>query len=587
MLTKLKDLFPTTLSHSMTTTMDLSTDSKFERDRWSGSPKSFSGSMSFHRSGSYGMSRSYSTPTWVKVADVEAGKVMNGLKTTVEKDRKELDELNAKLSEYILSVRSKEALNKQLQMEIERLKETFFQAQNNIREEYAIQIEMIEARLREQTEEVAPLKAKVVSLEQTVEMKDKEVIVLQKRVEELQVSLHRKDRTIVELEGECAVLKNQLQEIRQDNKRIRTENDRIRSEQEIALTKQIKAQNECDTLVEEKKYLEITLNAEIRRLNGLLSAFEFTQPNLEEVLKSEFRECITSIRAEYESQLAKLNTERSGSYGVEYKQLEAKHSEMCVRYDEEYMRFERETSEMQKTISELQSELSAVTALLTSVRADSLNTEISRYRRLLEGKAETQAWQNTQMTSVVKGQTSISQEKKSDVSAAGSILSSVESSLQENAQKTSVVKGRTSTSHEKKSDASVASSVIRSSSIETSGKVVTSQSHGMLTPLSIKEVESAGNFILINNSSKNEMDLSNWHIDRTSPKGKVSFTIPNGTKIGGEKEMKIFASKNADKKGPHDLVATCKTWGSGNGQVKVTDEKGQEVILFTYTFKEN
>lgn len=29
----------------------------------------------------------------------------------------------------------------------------------------------------------------------------------------------------------------------------------------MALTRQIKAQNECDTLAEEKKYLEITLQA--------------------------------------------------------------------------------------------------------------------------------------------------------------------------------------------------------------------------------------------------------------------------------------------------------------------------------------
>lgn len=35
------------------------------------------------------------------------------------------------------------------------------------------------------------------------------------------------------------------------------------------------------------------------------------------------------------------------------------------------------------------------------------------------------------------------------------------------------------------------------------------------------------------------MDLTNWHIERIHPKGTVKFQIPNGTKIGAEKEMKV------------------------------------------------
>lgn len=36
------------------------------------------------------------------------------------------------------------------------------------------------------------------------------------------------------------------------------------------------------------------------------------------------------------------------------------------------------------------------------------------------------------------------------------------------------------------------------------------------------------------------MDLSNWHVERTHPKGTATFKIPNGTKIGAEKEMKVW-----------------------------------------------
>lgn len=156
----------------MTTTMDLSTDSKFDMDRWSGS-QTFGGSssMSFYRSS---VSRSFSSPNRVKVVDVEAEKVVKNMMTTVEKERKDLDELNAKLASYIVSVRSKEAKNKHLLEEIERMKEAFLQTENHIREEYTIQIEETQSRIRELSDGIAPVKAKVVSLEQTLEMKDKE-----------------------------------------------------------------------------------------------------------------------------------------------------------------------------------------------------------------------------------------------------------------------------------------------------------------------------------------------------------------------------------------------------------------------------
>lgn len=49
----------------------------------------------------------------------------------------------------------------------------------------------------------------------------------------------------------------------------------------------------------------------------MLSAFEFIQPNLEEVHKAEFRECIKAIQAEYNAQLAKMRAERQGVYDVE------------------------------------------------------------------------------------------------------------------------------------------------------------------------------------------------------------------------------------------------------------------------------
>jgi hypothetical protein len=63
-------------------------------------------------------------------------------------------------------------------------------------------------------------------------------------------------------------------------------------------------------------------------------------------------------------------------------------SEMRVRYEEECSYFDRERSELQTRVSELEGELRALMARFSSVRTDTLDLEISTYRKLLDGKAE-------------------------------------------------------------------------------------------------------------------------------------------------------------------------------------------------------
>lgn len=538
----------------MTTTFDVGRKYDLDRSWSSSSQSSYSGSNSVASvyARHVNVTRSFSSPIKMKVTEADAEKVMKSMMSSVDKERKDLDELNAKLASYIVTVRSKEATNKHLLEEIERLKEAFLQTQGRIREEYSIEIEETKAKIIQMSEDVAPLKARVVSLEQTLEMKDSEISSLKRKIEELLVASQKKDRAIGELNGECVVLKNQIQEIRQDNKRIRTDNDRIRSEMEIALTRQIKAQNECDNLAEERKYLEITLHAEIRELRGLLSTFEFVQPNLEEVHRNEFSECIKAIQAEYNGQLAKLRAEQQGSHEVQNKRLETEMSEMRMRYEEECSYFDRERSELQTRVSELEGELRALMARFSSVRTDTLDLEISTYRKLLDGKAELNA---------------VLEEKKAE---------------------NVVIK-----SGEKKSESSASSSVVSGSSgaVKTSSSSFTnvvstqsSESVRMSTPMTIKDVESTGSYLLFHNTSKTqEVDLSNWTIERVHPKGTAQFKIPQGTKIGADKEIKICSKAGADKKAAGDLVANCKTWGTGNGKVKVNDENGLEVILYVYT----
>ncbi|XP_045171432.2 non-neuronal cytoplasmic intermediate filament protein-like [Mercenaria mercenaria] len=537
----------------MTTTMDV--DRKFDMGRWGSSQSSFSGSNSISSvySRHVNVSRSFSSPNKIKYTGAEAEKVMSSMMSSVDKERKDLDELNAKLAGYIVTVRSKEATNKHLIEEIERLKEAFLQTQTRIREEYSIEIEETKSKIGQLSDGLAPLKAKLISLERTLEMKDTEITVLQKRIDELQLSSQKKDRAIGELEGECTVLRNQIKEIRQDNKRIRMDNDRIRGEQEVALTRQIKAQNECENLAEERKYLEITLHAEIRELRGLLSAFEFVQPNLEEAHKAEFTECIKAIQAEYNGQLAKLREEQQGSYEIQGKRLEAEMAEMRMRYEEESSYFDRERAELQQRISEQETELRSLMSRLSSVRTDNLDLEISTYRKLLDGKTEMQG--------------GFGKEKEEKVAIVG--------------QKKMEASGISSSS-----SSSSSSSTVQSSGSSFSQVVSSQSSESVLSssPLTIKEVESTGSFIMFYNSSKSqEVDLSNWTIERTHPKGTATFKIPQGNKIGPEKEIKILSKGAADKKGPGDIVATCKTWASGNGQVKVTDDKGVEVIVYKYS----
>lgn len=151
---------------------------RYEMDRsWSSSSSSsFSGGSSLGSvySRLVNVSRSFSSPSKMKISEVDAEKAMKSMMSSVDKERKDLDELNAKLAKYIVTVRSKEATNKHLLEEIERLKEAFLQTQGHIRDEYRIEVEETKTKITQMSEGLAPLQARVEALEQTLEMKDSE-----------------------------------------------------------------------------------------------------------------------------------------------------------------------------------------------------------------------------------------------------------------------------------------------------------------------------------------------------------------------------------------------------------------------------
>lgn len=253
----------------------------------------------------------------------EAGKVSKESVATVLNTRghekKELGDLNSKLANYIDKVKYMEACNKAMTEEIDRLRKMKGYTQDRIKEEYEEELKEARATINTLSKEIAPLQARILKLDDKVDSQQQEINMLKKHKDDLQGQVQKLNQLIGDLEGELATLRNQLDAmgkendmLKQDNLRLRDDNERIREDFEAAVTKQINAENERDALAEELQFTQDTLNAEIEELRSLLTNFKSVQPDIQKMWKSEFKDCIQAIQAEYNDQLSKMtdSTER-------------------------------------------------------------------------------------------------------------------------------------------------------------------------------------------------------------------------------------------------------------------------------------
>ncbi|XP_046340225.2 70 kDa neurofilament protein-like isoform X1 [Haliotis rufescens] len=534
---------------------------------------------------------------------------VGSVRTTRQREKKDMQDLNERFASYIEKVRFLEAQNKKLGNELEALRSKWGKETNQIKLMYETELDEARKLIDDTNKEKSRLEIRVSSLQDQLDNLQRQLDEAKRwRVQDKEI-IDKLNQQMSEMESEISMLRRSNDSMDKERQRDRATIQRLNEELErlrIDLNNETLARMEADnrrqTLAEEIEFLKEVHEQELKELAAL--AYRDTTAENREFWKNELSQAIRDIQNEYDAKCDQIKGEMEAYYNLKVQEfrtgatkhnmevthakeeskkyikqlsdsrarladLEARNSQLEKQYQELLREMEQkdhdhdlETSQLKEEITKLRSEMESILQELQTLMDAklSLELEIAAYRKLLEGE-------ETRPSSYMS-----SSSRKSRVSSSSmSSQSTTQSGKGEDA--------KPKVEDEKQSgDASqVSMKMMRG---EVSAK--TTYQRTSTGPVVVASVDPEGKFIVLENTSsgtsRRDVDLDRYRLERDlDSKRKLSYTFRNFSLKAG-KQVKIWAKGSSTSAGLNDLVfRDADTWGTGsNITTTLINEKGEE-----------
>ncbi|KAL1244095.1 Intermediate filament protein [Trichinella spiralis] len=498
-----------------------------------------------------------------------------------EKEKRELQNLNDRLSNYIDRVKGLESQNRKLVSDLEDLRSRWGKDTSEIKEKYAGSLSdarrTIDDMARQKTEvevQISRLQDDIAEFrrryDDTIRLRqaDKE------QITNLRNMINDSETEINMLRQRYKNLGDELNKYNKDNARFWDELQKARSDLDQETLSRIDFQNQTQTLLEELEFLRRVHDQEVKELQALLSR---EPTDTREFFKNELALAVRDIRNEYDI-IAQQNktdmeswyklkvqevqsaTNRQGMEGSYQREeikrmrdhmqdlrgkladlesknvmLEKQVQELNHQLEDDQRQYEMALNDRDAQLRKMREECHALVSELQALldTKQMLDAEIAIYRKMLEGE-ESRAGLRQMVEQVVKSH-SLQQ--------------------QEETESNRTVRGEMSTR----------TTFQRSAK----GNVV------------ISECDLDGKFITLENTHRQkEENISEWKIKRKiDGKREVVYTLPPGTVLKAGKTCKIWArDQGGTARPPNELIFDAETsWGSGsNVSTTLLNREGEE-----------
>ncbi|CAD5124848.1 DgyrCDS13103 [Dimorphilus gyrociliatus] len=475
---------------------------------------------------------SYGAPSGAYAAMSSVG--VDNVKTSREREKKDMQDLNERFASYIEKVRFLEAQNRKLAQELENLKNKWGKETAAIKAMYQAELDEARKLLDEAEKEKGTLEIKCTSLEQTIDE-------LRRKCEDLQQAravdrekIERSNQQLSEYESEINLLRRRVDTLETDRERDKKEIQRLtealnraRIDLDNETLNHIDAENRRQTLEEELEFMKQVHEQEMKELAAL--AYRDTTAENREFWKNEMAQCLREISNTYDEKLELMRGELETYYNLkmqefrtgatrqnmetqhakeESKRLKQQLSDMRSKladlearnamlekecdslrrdYEEKEREWQQENDELKQEVAKLRAEMEAILKELQNIMDTKLGLEleIAAYRKLLEGE-ENRVGLRQVVESFIDTQTRASQRMDDD----------------DTLKVSQVVKG------------------------EMSAK--TTYQRSAKGPVAISECSADGRFIALENTGKKIEDLSGWRLTRNidnDPKKRIDFSF--------------------------------------------------------------
>lgn len=245
---------------------------------------------------------------------LNAAKGVETVKEGREQERKDMQDLNERFSNYLGKVRELEAQNRKLADDLEKLKAKWGVETRQIKAMFQAELDEARHQLDEAEREKARLEIRIASLEEQLEELRTKLNVAQLEVVAYREKVTFQNKLIEEYEQEITMLRKQVDSLEtehaKDQKTIADLEDKLqraREELDKETLAHIDAENRRQTLEEEIEFLKSIHDQEMKELAAL--AYRDTTSENRDFWKNELANAIREIEQMYSEKMEDMKTD--------------------------------------------------------------------------------------------------------------------------------------------------------------------------------------------------------------------------------------------------------------------------------------
>lgn len=532
------------------------------------------------------------------------------MKTKREGEKKEMQDLNERLANFIEQARFLEAENKALRDALNKSKKDF--NPEPMKQMYQAEINEAKKLLDDANNDNGNLKVRINTLEDELEDLRAQIRHSNDVNDQLQNSIDTLNDDIARRIADNEMLKRKVQELEKQladwkakYAHVDTQLQGLRIDLQEETCQRLAESTRSQALEEELNFLRSVTDAEIKEYKAMLMK-EDNVPQMREYWNNELSKCMREIREEYDNQLNLLSADLESRYQVQLNEIRlgaTKGNAESAQANEEIRRLRSQMTDKDTRMMDLQAQIDKLKSQvhLLSSELDNTTAELDNEKTLRVSEVQKL---NSELEGVIKELQLLMDAKLSlelEIAAYRKLLEVEESRLCVGSM-TQVVggfRGQTEDALanilERSGQSFEASSSIGESgttSITTGRVTMQRSSKGVI---SIAEVDNTGRYVTLDNTSTTRMkrlqNLKGWKIKREFPRTsslpEISFEyiISRDTSLDAQQNIRVWA-KNFEKDSEikaDDIISSVADWGQVNRNSIITlfDENGVEKATLT------
>jgi intermediate filament protein if len=314
---------------------------------------------------------------------------VTAVKSSREREKKDMQDLNERFASYIEKVRFLEAQNRRLADELEKLKSKWGKETTQIKAMFQAELDEARKCLDDADREKARLEIRVASLEEQLEELRNKLADANRAVIEERERAQRNDQQLSDYEAEINLLRRRLAQLEgdkdKDKKQIATLQEalnRARIDLDNETLLHVDAENRRQTLEEELEFLKQVHEQELKELSAL--AYRDTTAENREFWKNEMGQALREIHQVYDDKMDTIRGELETFYNLKIQEFRTG----ATRQNMETQHTKEESKKLKSTLTECRDKLNDLDGKNAQLQRelDMLRREKEERERQMEGE---------------------------------------------------------------------------------------------------------------------------------------------------------------------------------------------------------